>query len=96
MGKRFLYWRLIYDVINSALLRLKFGIMILASVVLINSIKPFLCFQETAERCVVRLQGQTDEDLDEDLDEESGVGSEIHLRRQVTRLISFKNDHIRD
>ncbi|GAA6104449.1 lamin L3 isoform X1 [Tachysurus ichikawai] len=38
--------------------------------------------EETAERCVVRLQGQTDEDLDEDLDEESGVGSEIHLRRQ--------------
>ncbi|KAK3562511.1 hypothetical protein QTP86_034765 [Hemibagrus guttatus] len=38
--------------------------------------------EETAERCVVHLQGRTDGDSEEDLDEESGVGSEIHLRRQ--------------
>ncbi|XP_062868626.1 lamin L3 [Trichomycterus rosablanca] len=38
--------------------------------------------EETAERCVVRLQGGTDGEDDEDLDEESAVGSEIRLRRQ--------------
>lgn len=47
-------------------------------------IKPFDCSQETAERCVVRLPGRTDGDSEEDLDEEGSVGSEIHLRRQVS------------
>lgn len=50
-----------------------------------NSISTiFVCFQETAERRVVRLQGCTDGDSEEDLDEEGSIGSEIHLRRQVT------------
>lgn len=56
----------------------------LASVLVWITAANHLCFQEAAERCVVRLQGRTDGDSEEDLDEEASIGSEIHLRRQVT------------
>ncbi|XP_066503957.1 lamin L3 [Hoplias malabaricus] len=39
--------------------------------------------EETAERCVVCVQSRADGDSDVDFDEESGLGSEINLRRQM-------------